>query len=127
MTLIFPETKVILDEKGHPLEIKAYERNTATDIIEDFMLLANETVAKEYHERNLPFLYRIHGEPDADKIENVLSLARTGQIKAEKKKQKITPGEVQKHSDSAGGSASGAYDQPSAAAFHAAGSLLYSG
>ena len=91
----FPETKVILDEKGHPLEIKAYERNTATDIIEDFMLLANETVAKEYHERNLPFLYRIHGEPDADKIENVLSLARTGQIKAEKKKQKITPGEVQ--------------------------------
>ena len=91
----FPETKVILDEKGHPLEIKAYERNTATDIIEDFMLLANETVAKEYHERNLPFLYRIHGEPDEDKIENVLSLARTGQIKAEKKKQKITPGEVQ--------------------------------
>lgn len=91
----FPESKVILDEKGHPLEIKAYERNTATDIIEDFMLLANETVAKEYHERNLPFLYRIHGEPDADKIENVLSLARTGQIKAEKKKQKITPGEVQ--------------------------------
>ena len=91
----FPESKVILDEKGHPLEIKAYERNTATDIIEDFMLLANETVAKEYHERNLPFLYRIHGEPDEDKIENVLSLARTGQIKAEKKKQKITPGEVQ--------------------------------
>ena len=91
----FPESKVILDEKGHPLEIKAYERNTATDIIEDFMLLANETVAKEYHERNLPFLYRIHGEPDEDKIENVRSLARTGQIKAEKKKQKITPGEVQ--------------------------------
>lgn len=91
----FPETKVILDEKGHPLEIRAYERNRATDIIEDFMLLANETVAKEYHDRNLPFLYRIHGEPDEDKIENVLSLARTAQIKTGKKKQKITSKEVQ--------------------------------
>ena len=41
----FPETKIILDEKGRPVEIKPYDRNDATKIIEDFMLLANETVA----------------------------------------------------------------------------------
>ena len=44
----FPETKIILDEKGRPVEIKPYDRNDATKIIEDFMLLANETVAEEY-------------------------------------------------------------------------------
>ncbi|MGI6012660.1 MAG: ribonuclease R [Ruminococcus sp.] len=92
----FPESKVILDEKGHPVEIKAYERNTATDIIEDFMLLANETVAKEYHDRDLPFVYRIHEEPDEEKIENVLSLARNSGIPVEKKKRSISPGEIQK-------------------------------
>ncbi|MGI6006739.1 MAG: ribonuclease R [Ruminococcus sp.] len=92
----FPESKVILDEQGHPVAIKAYERNTATNIIEDFMLLANETVAKEYHDRGLPFVYRVHEEPDEDKIENVLTLARANKITAEKKKQKISPGEIQK-------------------------------
>ena len=44
----FPETKIELDEKGKPINIKPYERNSATKIIEDFMLLANETVAEEY-------------------------------------------------------------------------------
>lgn len=92
----FPESKVILDSQGHPLEIKVRERSTATNIIEDFMLLANETVAKEYHDRGLPFVYRIHEEPDEDKIENVLSLARANQIPVEKKKHKISPEEVQK-------------------------------
>ena len=54
----FPESKVFLDEMGRPVEIKAYEQNVATKIIEDFMLLANETVAKEYCEREIPFLYQ---------------------------------------------------------------------
>ena len=64
----FPETKVILDEEGRPVDIKPYERNDATKIIEDFMLMANETVAEEYYWRELPFLYRTHEVPDEEKI-----------------------------------------------------------
>ena len=44
----FPETKVVLDEDGHPIDIKPYDRNVATKLIEDFMLIANETVAEDY-------------------------------------------------------------------------------
>ena len=64
----FPETKVILDENGKPVDIRPYERNDATKIIEDFMLMANETVAEEYYWRELPFLYRTHEVPDEEKI-----------------------------------------------------------
>lgn len=64
----FPETKVILDENGKPVDIRPYERNDATKIIEDFMLMANETVAEEYYWRELPFIYRTHEVPDEDKI-----------------------------------------------------------
>lgn len=64
----FPESKITLDEKGRPLEIKAYERNKATKIIEDFMLIANETVAEDYFWQELPFVYRTHENPDPEKI-----------------------------------------------------------
>lgn len=64
----FPETKVILDEQGRPVELKAYERNTATKLIEDFMLAANETVAEDFFWREIPFVYRIHEAPDEEKI-----------------------------------------------------------
>lgn len=64
----FPECKILLDEQGHPLEIKPYERNVATDIIEDFMLAANETVAQHFYWMELPFVYRVHEVPDPDKI-----------------------------------------------------------
>ena len=67
----FPETKVILDEDGKPVDIRPYERNDATKIIEDFMLMANETVAEEYYWRELPFLYRTHDVPDEDKIKKL--------------------------------------------------------
>lgn len=64
----FPETKIILNAEGKPLEIKPYERNTATKIIEDFMLIANETVAQDYFWQELPFVYRVHDIPDSEKI-----------------------------------------------------------
>lgn len=64
----FPECKIRLDKEGHPLEIKPYERNVATDIIEDFMLAANETVAQHFYWLELPFVYRIHEVPDPDRI-----------------------------------------------------------
>lgn len=67
----FPETKIILDKEGHPIDIKPYERNTATKIIEDFMLLANETVAQHFYWLELPFVYRVHDNPDPEKIQQL--------------------------------------------------------
>ena len=64
----FPESKIILDEKGRPIEIKAYEHSAATRLIEDFMLLTNETIAEEYYWLELPFVYRIHETPDEEKL-----------------------------------------------------------
>ncbi len=67
----FPETKLVLDREGRPLEIKPYERNDATKIIEDFMLLANETIAEDYFWQDLPFVYRIHDKPDPEKMKRL--------------------------------------------------------
>ena len=67
----FPETKVILDEQGNPIDIRPYDRNVATKIIEDFMLAANETVASDFYWRELPFAYRTHENPDTEKIQKL--------------------------------------------------------
>lgn len=65
----FPESQITLDKRGKPIQIKAYERNKATKIIEDFMLIANETVAEDFFWQEIPFLYRSHEAPDPEKIE----------------------------------------------------------
>ena len=67
----FPESKITLDEKGVPLEVKPYERNEATKIIEEFMLIANQTVAEDYFWQELPFVYRTHEAPDPEKIQRL--------------------------------------------------------
>ena len=64
----FPESKIVLDDKGHPIKIEPYDRNVATKLIEDFMLIANETVAEDYFWQEVPFLYRTHENPDPEKI-----------------------------------------------------------
>ncbi len=65
----FDESKIILDEKGKPIEIKKSERRIANRIIEEFMLICNETVSEHFYWTEIPFVYRIHEEPDLEKIE----------------------------------------------------------
>ncbi|RCX18402.1 RNAse R [Anaerobacterium chartisolvens] len=64
----FEEAKIILDEKGRPVEVRRYEITIANKIIEEFMLVCNETVAEHFYWANCPFVYRIHEDPDAEKI-----------------------------------------------------------
>ena len=65
----FPEARIILDEEGNPVDIEEEVRRTANRIIEEFMLVCNETVAERYHWLEIPFLYRIHDEPDLEEIQ----------------------------------------------------------
>ncbi|HEX3028918.1 MAG TPA: ribonuclease R [Clostridia bacterium] len=67
----FEEAKIILDEKGKPVEVKRYEITIANKIIEEFMLACNETVAEHFFWAGVPFVYRIHEDPDSDKIESL--------------------------------------------------------
>lgn len=92
----FPETKMVLDDQGHPVDIKPYDRNVATKIIEDFMLLANETVAEDYFWQEVPFVYRTHDTPDPEKIQQLaLFIANFGYgIKGSQ--EGIHPKELQK-------------------------------
>lgn len=64
----FDEAKIILDEKGKPTEVRRYETTIANRIIEEFMLVCNETVAEHFHWAGLPFVFRVHEEPDSEKI-----------------------------------------------------------
>lgn len=64
----FPESKIYLDKNGVPIDIKPYDRNSATKLIEDFMLLANETVAQHFYWMEMPFVYRTHDNPDPEKV-----------------------------------------------------------
>ncbi|MHA8110756.1 ribonuclease R [Lactobacillaceae bacterium Melli_B4] len=62
------EAEIIVDEKGHPIDIKLRVRGTAEKMIESFMLAANETVAQHYSEKHAPFIYRVHETPDAERV-----------------------------------------------------------
>lgn len=94
----FPESKIILDNNGVPLEIKPYERNTATRIIEDFMLLANETVAQHFYWMEMPFVYRTHETPDPEKILKLGTFINNFgyNIKVKSGDNEIHPKEIQK-------------------------------
>lgn len=100
----FPECKIYLDSEGRPTDIKPYERDTATDIIEDFMLAANETVAQHFYWMELPFVYRVHDVPDADRLQKLASIISNfgysmkavGRAKSKVGSEEIHPKEIQK-------------------------------
>ena len=92
----FPECKIVLDDKGHPVSVKPYERNAATKIIEDFMLIANETVAEDYFWQEVPFVYRTHDNPDPEKIRSLAAFINNFGYSIRISNDEIHPKELQK-------------------------------
>jgi len=68
----FKEAKVLVDKEGNPYDVVIRERSVAERLIEEFMLLANETVAEHFHWMNVPFIYRIHEDPNMEKLQRFL-------------------------------------------------------
>ena len=89
------ESKIIVDEKGKAIDVKLRERGTGEKLIEDFMIAANETVATYIHNMELPFVYRIHGEPSEDKINNFLKFISILGYKIHGQVKDITPKNMQ--------------------------------
>ena len=100
----FPECKIILDAKGRPVEIKPYERNAATMLIEDCMLAANETVAEDYYWQQTPFLYRSHEKPDGEKIKRFGILINNFGYSIRLQNGELHPKEMQKLLEKVAGS-----------------------
>ncbi|MDQ0173797.1 ribonuclease R [Paenibacillus tundrae] len=71
----FEESKIIVDKECKPIDIVKRERSIAEQIIEEFMLAANETVAEHFHWLKVPFIYRVHEDPDQEKLQNFLAFA----------------------------------------------------
>jgi len=89
------EAQVLVDEKGHPLDIILRQRGVGERIIESFMLCTNETIAKHYQQANLPFIYRIHEEPKEEKLQQFFDFAATLGILVKSKKGSISPKDLQ--------------------------------
>ena len=92
----FPEAKIRLTEDGEPLEIGPYDRNPAHKIIEDFMLLANETIAEDYYWQEIPFEFRTHGAPDPEKVEKLSHIMHAFGYYFKASGEEIHPKEFQK-------------------------------
>ena len=92
----FPETKILLDKEGRPISIKPYERNAATRLIEDFMLIANETVAEHFFWLESPFVYRTHDYPDNEKIEKLRLFIQNYGYNLKVSQEEVHPKELQK-------------------------------
>lgn len=100
----FPESKIVLDERGRVVEIRPYERNAATRIIEDFMLMANETIAEDCFWQEIPFLYRTHEYPDPEKMKRLGTFINNFGYSMRTQNGEVHPREVQKLLDKIEGS-----------------------
>lgn len=87
-----PEARIIVDEKGKPVDIQVRERFDAEKLIEQFMLTANETVASCINQMDLPFIYRVHDEPKQDKLKSFKKLLKNTTYNINiRNNQKVTP------------------------------------
>lgn len=91
----FPEAKIELDERGMPVDIVPYERRTSNKMIEEFMLLANETIAEHYYWLKFPFVYRIHEEPDPEKIMSLRNFVQARGYSMRTGRSEVRPGDLQ--------------------------------
>ncbi|MDR3348022.1 MAG: ribonuclease R [Acidaminococcales bacterium] len=91
----FPEQKIRLDANGRPTEVKLVKRTAAERIIEEFMLKANETVARHLFERRIPAIYRVHEQPDEEKMAALAGLLATFGLRLTRAK-KVSPSDLQK-------------------------------
>ena len=99
------EAYIVVDEEGHPIDIKLRKRKAAERLIESFMLAANETVAKTYTDRQLPFIYRIHEHPKEEKVQRFLEFMTNFGIMVKGKKDAVSPKELQRVLDQVSGRA----------------------
>ncbi len=90
-----PESKIILDENGNPIDIKPYERSIATNMIEEFMLICNETIAEDFFWQEVPFLFRSHEIPDEQKLQKMEDFIRNFGYHLKGSKDDIHPKAIQ--------------------------------
>ncbi|WP_138159554.1 ribonuclease R [Peptoniphilus catoniae] len=89
----FPESHIDLDENGRPINVTREERRSGNKLIEEFMIICNETVAEQFYWMEVPFLYRVHEEPDEEKIESLNKMIRPLDLKLPT--QNLSPRSVQ--------------------------------
>ena len=92
----FPEPYIHLDENGRPYSIEPYERRIANKIIEEFMLVANETVAEYFYWLGIPFVYRIHETPSSSKIEALNKFIHNYDLLIKGDTEEVHPKQIQK-------------------------------
>ena len=91
LNLDLPETKIVLDENGFAIDVKKYELTFANEIIEQFMLTANEVVAERFYWLEAPFIYRVHEVPEEEKIDELNKFLYNFGYKIKKSKDNIHP------------------------------------
>ena len=96
LNLDIPESKIILDQDGYAIDVCKYETTFANEIIEQFMLAANETIAEKFYWLKAPFIYRVHEEPDIEKVNELNKLLFNFGYKIHVKDGKIYPAEFSK-------------------------------
>lgn len=96
LNLDIPESKITLDENGYAIDVGKYETTFANEIIEQFMLTANETIAEKFYWLEVPFIYRVHEDPDLSKIEELNKFIYNFGYKIKVKEDKVYPSEFSK-------------------------------
>ena len=91
LDLDIPESKITLDKNGHAIDVGKYETKFANNIIEQFMLTANETIAEKFYWLEAPFIYRVHESPDQEKISDLNKMLYNFRYKIKGNKENIHP------------------------------------